>query len=195
SDRVNSVLVPKSFLQWANASLGQVRQPGASRVFIKTRDANDAELLDYFEKSNFYVNKEKTKFGRQKNILEGILTGLGVFGLLMVLMSLLIFSFYLQLVIARSRDSLQLLLLIGYSPGWLSNKVSRQFIPVYFLTILASLGLTQLMQWAFHQYGMHNRPELNTLVHPVVIILAGLLILLSILANHRLVKKQLYRLY
>ena len=39
TDRVNSVLVPESFLKWANQTMGEIKQKGPSRLFIKTKDA------------------------------------------------------------------------------------------------------------------------------------------------------------
>ena len=141
------------------------------------------------------LNKEKTRFAREKRIVEGILGALGVFGLLVIFMALMLFSFYLQLVIARSRDNLQLLLLIGYSPGWLGKNLSRRFIPVYLIIVLMALALTQLLQWGFHHYLMFDREELQTPVHWIVILSALLLIVLSVLTNFRMVKKLLYKLY
>ena len=63
-----------------------------------------------------------------KQIFQGIFSGLAVFGLLVVILALLLFSFYLQLVIARSRDSLKLLLALGYSPALVEQK---RITPVY----------------------------------------------------------------
>lgn len=191
SDRVNSILVPKSFLDWANNTYAPGKQLGYSRVFIKTKDANNADLLSYIDKKGYNVNKDKTKFGRTKQVVQGIFTGLGVFGLLVVVMALMLFSFYLQLVIARSRDSLQLLLLLGYSPLWLSKNVSKKFIPVYVLIVLVALAATQVMQWAFHRFAMFSREELQTPVHWSVVLIAFLLIVLSAVTNYRLVSRLL----
>jgi hypothetical protein len=194
SDRVNSVLVPKNFLEYLNTNLGEKKQ-GASRVFIKTKDANNTQLLNFLEQKNYLLNKEKTRFAREKRIVEGILGALGVFGLLVVFMALMLFSFYLQLVIARSRENLQLLLLLGYSPGWLGKNLSRRFIPVYVVIVFTALALTQLMQWGFHHYLMFDREELQTPLHWIVILAAVVLICLSILTNFRMVRKLLHRLY
>lgn len=195
SDRVNSFLVPKSFLDWANKNLEGVDSVKASRVFIKTKDANNPELLKFLDSKNYRLNKEKTLFGRSKALLQGILSGLGIFGLLVVVLALMLFSFYLQLVVARSKDNLHLLLTLGYSPGWLSGKVARQFVPVYFFVVLFGLLLTQLIQWAFHHYVMFDRPELSSFVHWSVVAVALFLIMLSIFANYRMVRRLLYRLY
>ena len=192
SDRINSVLVPKTFLDWANLTFKGKKSEQSSRLYIKTKDANSTELLNFLDKKNYKVNKDKTKFGRMKQIFQGIFSGLAVFGLLVVILALLLFSFYLQLVIARSRDSLKLLLELGYSPGWLSRNVSRRFIPVYVAIVFIALALTQLMQWAFHHFLMYNRPELSTVINWIVILMAILLIILSVFTNYKLVRRLIF---
>jgi hypothetical protein len=194
SDRVNSVLVPKTFLEWGNKTFGQQKAIEAARLFIKTKDANNPELLKFLDRKNYKVNRDKTILGRNKIIIDSIFSGLGVFGLLVVILALMLFSFYLQLVIARSKDSLRLLLTLGYSPGWLSKNVSKRFIPVYILIVFVALALTELMQWAFHHFAMYDRPELSSFVHWSIILIALFLIALSLFTNYRLVKNLLYKL-
>lgn len=195
SDRINSILVPKSFLDWGNTNFGNKPVTKASRLYIKTKDANNPELLNFLEKKNYKLNKDKTRFGRVKQVLQGVFTGLGFFGLMVVILALLLFSFYLQLLIAKSKDNLQLLLTIGYSPSWLSKNVAKQFIPVYIVVVLVALAITQILQWGFHHYVMNGRTELSSIIHWSLLAVTGLLILLSIIANHGLVKKLLHNFY
>lgn len=194
SDRVNSIIVPKNFLDWANNKFGNATDVKASRLYVKTKDANNPEFLSYLQQKNFKVNKDKTKFGRVKQVLQGIFSGLGIFGLLVVILALMLFSFYLQLMIARSKDNLQLLLMLGYSPNWLSKNVSKQFIPVYIMVVLFAVVLTEGMQWAFHHFAMFDRPELSSMLHWAVLATAVFLIALSLLTNYRMVRKLLYKL-
>jgi hypothetical protein len=194
SDRVNSIIVPKNFLDWANNKFGNTTDVKASRLYVKTKDANNPEFLSYLQQKNYKVNKDKTKFGRVKQVLQGIFSGLGIFGLLVVILALMLFSFYLQLMIARSKDNLQLLLMLGYSPNWLSKNVSKQFIPVYIMVVLFAVVLTEGMQWAFHHFAMFDRPELSSMLHWAVLATAVFLIALSLLTNYRMVKKLLYKL-
>ena len=196
SDRINSVLVPKEFLDWANKTFGenQNHPNNYSRLYIKTKDANDPQLLSYLDQKNYRVNKDKTKFGRMKQVIEMIISGLGIFGLLVVLMALMLFSFYLQLLIARSKDNLQLLLVLGYSPNWLSNKVTRQFLPMYIIIILVALAAVQIIQLLFYQFITASRPGLSLMIHWSVLVIALILIVLSAIVNHSIVKRLLYRL-
>jgi len=194
SDRINSIIVPKNFLNWANNTFGHTTDVKASRLYIKTKDANNPDFLSYLQQKDYKVNKDKTKFGRVKQVLQGIFSGLGIFGLLVVILALMLFSFYLQLMIARSKDNLQLLLMLGYSPNWLSRNVSKQFVPVYILVVVAALALTEVMQWAFHHFVMFDRPELSSMLHWSVLGASAVLIALSLFTNYRMVRKLLYRL-
>ena len=114
---------------------------------------------------------------------------------MVVVLALMLFSFYLQLLIARSKDNLQLLLTLGYSPGWVSKNVARQFIPVYIIVVLVALLITQLLQWGFHHFVMYDRPELSTFIHWALPVTAAVLILLSVITNFRMVKSILYKFY
>ncbi len=195
SDRVNSVLVPKNFLLWANEKFGSIPTLQASRLFLKLKDANDPQLIQYLDAKGYKINRDKTLLGRNKIILQGIFSGLGIFGILVVILALMLFSFYLQLVIAHSKESLQLLLTLGYSPRWLGKNVSGKFIPVYVFIVLAALASTQIIQWAFHKFVMFSRPELSSWVHWIVLLIAFSLIALAATVNYRMVKKLLNRLY
>ena len=191
SNRINSVLVPESFLTWANKNLGSSTNINPSRIFIKTTDANNTELLNFLQQKNYNINKDKTKFGRVKQLLQAIVSGLSGFGVLIILLAMLLFSFYLQLMIARSKDNLQLLLTLGYSPGWLSKTVAKRWVPVYTAIVLIALILAAIFQWAFQQIALNGRSDLSPYLHWMVIIIAAVLLLLSIFINYRLVKKLL----
>lgn len=194
SDRINSVLVPQSFLVWANQHFGNSTKVNPSRIFIKTKDANSPVFLSFLEQKNYHVNKDKTKFGRIKQVLQAIVSGLAGFGILVILLAMVLFSFYLQLMIARSKENLQLLLTIGYSPHWLSKTVAKKWIPVYVMVIISAIVVTAFLHWGFQHFFMNNSELLSPSVHWIVLVVAVFLLLLSITVNFRLVKKLLYKL-
>jgi ABC-type lipoprotein release transport system permease subunit len=194
TDRINSTLAPLSFIEWANEKFGGQSATHYSRLYIKTKDANDPAFLNFLEQKGYEVNKEKTRFGRAKQVLQGVISGLGLFGLMVVILAFLLFSFYLQLVIAKSKENLQLLLALGYSPKWLGKKITGQLIPVYSIIIVLGLLITQVLQYLFQHFVMDDRPGLSPIVSIKIIGLALLLFFLSFLANYRLVRNSLYKL-
>lgn len=194
SDRINSVIVPKNFLEWANRNIANLPSGNASRVYIKTADANNVDFLNYLQSKNYQVNKDKTRFGRVKQVLQAVVSGLGIFSILVILLAMMLFSFYLQLMIAKSKHNLQLLLTLGYSPQWLSNTVAKKWIPVYIAIIASALLTTALLQYFFQQSFLKGRDDLSPIVHWIVIAIAVLLAILCAAINHRLIKRLLYKL-
>lgn len=192
SDRISTVLAPKNFLEWANLKFGNSTTASPSRIYIKTKDANDPDLLNYIKEKGYRINTDKTKFGRVKQVLQSIVSALGIFGVLVIVLALLLFSFYLKLMIARSRENLQLLLLIGYSPKWLSKSVAKKWLPVYLLIILAALAGSFFMHYSFVQLSIADG-KLSMLPHWSVLAAAVFLGLMSMYSNYKLVKKELYK--
>ncbi len=194
SDRINSILVPENFLVWANKTYGNSQNEPAARVYLKTIDANNTDLLTYLQQKNYHVNKDKTKFGRIKQVLQAVVSGLGGFAILVILLAMMLFSFYLQLMIARSKDNLLLLITLGYSPDWLSKTVAKKWVGAYTIVILAALCVTAAIQYTFQYFSLTGRDDLSPFLHFSVIILAISLWALCIFINYRLIKKLLTRL-
>ena len=161
SDRINSLLVPKTFMNWSNLHLSGDTTSRVSRVYIKTKDANNPQLISFLDQQNYHLNKDKVKFGRVKSVLQNIVSALGVFGILVIVLALMLFSFYLQLMIAKSKDNLRLLLTLGYSPKWLANSVAKTWLPVYLFIIIAALIITQVLHLLFLQFSFVNKADLS----------------------------------
>lgn len=191
SDRINSLLVPKTFMNWSNLHLSGDTATRISRVYIKTKDANNPQLISFLDQQNYHLNKDKVKFSRIKSILQNIVSALGVFGILVIVLALMLFSFYLQLMIAKSKDNLRLLLTLGYSPAWLANSVAKTWLPVYLFIIVAALVTTQALHLLFLQLSFVNKANLSGLLHWSVWLTAILLLALTVFINTGLVKKEL----
>ena len=191
SDRINSLLVPKTFMDWSNLHLIGDTAARISRVYIKTKDANNPQLISFLDEQNYHLNKDKVKFSRVKSILQNIVSALGVFGILVIVMALMLFSFYLQLMIAKSRDNLRLLLTLGYSPRWLANSVAKTWLPVYLFIIITALIVAQILHLLFLQLSFVNKEDISPLLHWSIWLIAILLLGLTIFINSSLVKKEL----
>lgn len=193
TSRVNSVLVPEEFLNWANKRYGGTADMLTTRVFIKTKDANNPEFLHFLDQKNYSVNKDKVKFGRVKAVLQTVVSGLGIFGLLVVVLALMLFSFYLQLIIAKSKDNLQLLLMLGYEPRWLTRVVAKRWVPTYILIVIGALVASSLLQWIVYKNTIGMEATMDPMLHWSVWAFSAVLIFLIIYSNVMIIKKQLYK--
>ncbi|HUZ59821.1 MAG TPA: FtsX-like permease family protein [Hanamia sp.] len=191
SDRINSLLVPQTFMNWSNLHFMGDTSVHPSRVYIKTKDANNPKLISYLDQQGYHLNKDKVKFSRIKSVLQNIVSALGVFGILVIVLALMLFSFYLQLMIAKSKDNLRLLLTLGYSPKWLANSVAKTWLPVYLSIIIVALILTEILHLLFMQLSFINNDNLSYVLNWSVWLTALFLFALTIFINVRLVKKEL----
>lgn len=190
SDRVNSILVPENFLKWGNLFLAGDSTPLVSRVYIKTRDINNPALLSFLQVHDFYVNKDKVRFGRLRGVLQKVTAAIGVFGGIVLVLALLLFIFYLELIIARGRNSINLLLQIGYSPQKLSRGFTRYFLPSYLTIGIIALLVTVVAQFLFAQINFGGT-SVSALIHPAVLITSIILILLILWVSALMVKREI----
>ena len=195
TDRINSVLVPKSFIKWGNQQLSRDTTTSPSRIYIKTKDANNPKLISYLDHQGYHLNKDKIKFSRIKSILQNIVSVLGVVGVLVIVLALMLFSFYLQLTIAKSRDNLALLLTLGYSPKWLAASVAKTWLPVYLSIIFIALAITQILHLLFLRLSFVSKANLSCFLQWPVWLTAILLIGVTVFINSKLVKKELGRIF
>ena len=53
SNRINSILVPYSFLSWANENYGFHSEDRISRLVIVTKDPTNPEIVSFLEKNGY----------------------------------------------------------------------------------------------------------------------------------------------
>jgi len=189
SDRISSFLVPASFMEWANERFGSGKAVAPSRVVIKTRDPSNPALVRFLEDNGYTTNQDKVKYSKTKLIVQTIVSVIGFFGVVLLLFALLVFSMFIQLVIASCKREIQLLVMLGTAPGQLRRYLLRQFAPLYLVTGLAALVMVALLQWwasrALAAHAMHVSPwpGIGTLIA------AALVLLLVYWVNNRNIRK------
>ncbi|RPD37970.1 FtsX-like permease family protein [Chitinophaga barathri] len=176
SDRISTVLVPQSFMDWANNiySTGAAKAP--SRIIVKTKDPSSTVLTNYLEEHKYVTDEEKTKYSKIRGIVQIIVSAVGFFGLVLLMFALLVFSMFIQLVIESYRNEIRLLITLGASPGQLQRYLLKQFIPMYLVTgVVAFVAITGLQWWASGLLAKRNMfvsewPGIMSLVATVAIL-------------------------
>ena len=147
SDRIGSVLAPKSFIDYGNQKFGK---PGAadvtSQLIIKAKDPSDTRFASYLKQHDYTTNPENLRWSRMRSIVEVVTSATGVLALLLMGIGTLVFILFIELTIARAQHSLTLLLQIGYSPHYLSRFMIRRFMPMVLGTVIVSMLLALTAQ-------------------------------------------------
>lgn len=149
SDRVSSILVPQSFLHWANQKYGESKTPASMAIF-KVKDPSNPALERFLESSGYSINKEQllgTKSGAILNMISG-----GVFGLgcLLFAQSVVILLLLIRLLVAENQSSIQLLYTLGYSKKMLQKSIWKVFGGILLSMLLLSLIGELILVEIFH---------------------------------------------
>ncbi len=143
SDRITSVLVPESFIQSANAGKSAT---SVSRLVLKVADPSATAFSNYLSARGYVANSEMLRWSRLRTIVQVVASVTGVFALLLLGISLLVFTLFVELTIARAQASVQLLQEIGYSPDSLRRFLLAKFSPLLGACVFSALAVVILIQ-------------------------------------------------
>ena len=115
TERINTVLVPESFLLWANERFGYADKGNPSRIILGTKNIADSRIFEYIAQNNYQINDESLRNSKLSFYLKLTVTIVAIIGLVITLLAvwLLIFSFYL--IIEKNRTKIQNIWYLGYS--------------------------------------------------------------------------------
>jgi hypothetical protein len=149
SDRITSVLVPETFMDYANGKFGRGSSALPSRLIIKTNDPSDKAFGQFLEAHNYSTNAEQLRWNKVRAIVEIVTLATGVLAVLLIGISTLVFVLFIELTLAKANESIQLLLQLGYSPSYLGSFVLARFIPVVASCIVVAVLLGSAAQAFF----------------------------------------------
>lgn len=117
SNRLNTILVPQSFIDWSNSRFGSSRPQAPSRLIVEVDNPGDSAISFYFKDQGFEVEGDKLDAGKTNYFLT-ILVGIVLFvGLLICILSFFILMLSIYLLLQKNTQKLEDLLLLGYTPG------------------------------------------------------------------------------
>ena len=172
SDRINSILVPLPFLQWANERYGSGERQPPSRLILEVDNPASEEVQAFVREKNLEMSTGRLIGGQFVTMLRLVTALLLFIGLLIFVLSILIFALNFQLMIAQANRQLRLLLELGYRRDTLADllvrRLGRLFLSVGGLTLLALF----LFHWLFASWMKGQGFELGRGLHWLVWILA-----------------------
>ncbi|MBL7815833.1 MAG: hypothetical protein JNL70_12535 [Saprospiraceae bacterium] len=194
SNRINSILVPESFMSFANDQFGDQPDLGASRILLKVENPYDKKLATYLNEKGYELSTGRLIGGRLGTILNATIAALAIIGILLMLLSTLVFVLNYQLIISKSAADIRLLRQIGYRPtdiarvlrGSLFKLLGSIFIIVIAALFAARIGVVGwLEQQDFAVSKTYDAPVLliGLVLMSVILVVNILNIKRQVLAN------------
>ena len=189
SDRINSILVPEKFMKWANEHYGDQPDAGTSRILLKVKNPYDKKLTDYLNEKGYELSTGRLVGGRMASILNAVISTVSVIGVILMILSVIVFVLNYQLIISKSAPDIRLLLQIGYRPAQISEILRGSLLKLLgsvFIAIIVALFAIRygIIEW-FSAQGF----QLSASYHWLVIALGLFLMVFIILINFFNIRK------
>ena len=132
SSRLNTILVPQSFMDWSNHEFAPDRHSEPTRLIVEVSNAGDENITKYLEDNGYDVETDKLNAEKTTYFLRMMVTMVMIIGLVISVLSFYILMLSIYLLVQKNSSKLENLLLIGYSP-------SRVAMPYQVLTMVLNL--------------------------------------------------------
>jgi len=189
SSKINTILVPEDFLNWANKEFGNHEKNKASRILVEFHDPNDERIIEFLNENNYEVNKEKMEKNKLIFFFKMAFVFVFVIALIIILLSITLILLSINLIFQKNKAVLINLYLLGYQIKQISYYYKLLISIVTLFSIFISLMLTLMIRRMYSEklVSYFDFEMSNTFIYTnVMIISVLLLILLNILIERKI---------
>ncbi len=140
SNRLNTILVPQAFMDWANKNFAPGKEARPSRLIVEVKNPTDTTISDYFQQKHYETEGDSLDAGKTTyflRLITGIVMGVGLF---ISILSFYILMLSIFLLLQKNTVKLENLLLIGYSPNRVALPYNILTIGLNLLVLALSIG-------------------------------------------------------
>jgi hypothetical protein len=116
SNRLNTILVPQKFIDWANDRLAPGKKNAPSRLIVEVENSADSSLAKYLQQRGYETENDKLDNSRMTYLLRVVTAVVAGVGGVISVLSFYILMLSVFLLLQKNTVKLQNLMLIGYSP-------------------------------------------------------------------------------
>jgi len=142
SNRLNTILVPESFMVWANTHYGEggIRKE-PSRLIVEVNNPTDDRIAQFFRERGYDTEDDKLDAGKTTWFLKVVVGIVLSVGLLISVLSFYILMLSIYLLLQKNTTKLENLLLIGYGPKRVALPYQTLTIALNAVVLVLSVGI------------------------------------------------------
>lgn len=142
SNRLNTILVPQAFMDWANVTFGKGEENAPSRLIVEVDNPADDRIAKYFKDKGYDTEGDKLDAGKTTWFLKMIVGIVLSVGLIISVLSFYLLMLSIYLLLQKNTKKLENLLLIGFSPAAVARPY--QVLTVALNAAVAVIGILVL---------------------------------------------------
>jgi hypothetical protein len=182
SSRLNTILVPQNFMDWANEYYVGTKTKSPTRLIVEVNNPTDERITTYLQDNDYETDQDKLDASKQTfllRIIVGIVMGVG---LVISILSFYILMLSVYLLVEKNSTKLENLLLIGYSPAKVSKPYQLLTIGLNVLVLIIAIVVMMAVRNVYLEMFQAFFPDFETpRVMHTYIVGAGLLFIVSVL--------------
>ena len=193
SDRLNTILVPMTFMEWANERYADGSDSSTSRLILEVANPTSPELTEFLSNKGYVAEAKPAESSKAMTLLKVAIAIIVVIGIIFSILSLIILTLSIYLLLQKNVDKLENLVLIGYSPRRVASPYIRLTIALNTTIMLLGIMLTIAAQQLYmeHLSTLASRELPHTPVAAIIagVIVAGATILFNIVVIRRKIEQ------
>lgn len=193
SDRLNTILVPMTFMEWANERYADGSDSSTSRLILEVANPTSPELTEFLNNKGYVAEAKPAESSKAMTLLKVAIAIIVVIGIIFSVLSLIILTLSIYLLLQKNVDKLENLILIGYSPRRVASPYIRLTIALNTTIMLLGIMLTIAAQQLYmeHLSTLASRELPHTPVAAIIagVIVAGATILFNIVVIRRKIEQ------
>lgn len=146
SSRLNSILVPQSFMEWSNSTYAPDSKSDPTRLIVEVANPADERIAQYIEDNGFDTENNNLDAEKTTYFLKLVVTLVMAIGGVISVLSFYILMLSIYLLVQKNASKLQNLLLIGYSPTLVAMPYQLLTIGLNLVVLLIALVVLSLLR-------------------------------------------------
>lgn len=134
SDRLNTILVPMAFIEWANSHYSNEVASDATRLILEVKNPSDPAVVSYMEEHGLVAEDKPSESSKALFLLQVCIVIIVGIGVIFSLLSIIILTLSIYLLLQKNINKLENLVLIGYKPIYVA-------MPYILMTVILNISI------------------------------------------------------
>lgn len=161
SEKINSILVPESFLKYTNKTLSPEKTNKVSRIILEVNNPSDPTVLDFLNSNNYKYLQNDLQTSKTSYFLQLILIIVLGIGILITILSITLVVTNINLLILKNKQTICQLHFLGFSSTQIAKVYHQISYKILGVSILIAFLFTLLCKFLFAPYLVKLRIDTN----------------------------------
>lgn len=184
SEKINSILVPESFLNYTNKKLSPLKANKISRIILDVINPSDPKLLEFLASKKYNYLSNDIQNSKLSYVLKLILSIVLGIGLLITILSIYLVITNINLLILKNKQTITQLHFLGYSKAQIAKVYHAIAFKILAVSIIIALTLSIICKYIFSPYlsVLQVQPNITSIIYSVIL---SVLIFISLAMYYR----------